>query len=79
MKKFDSFPSNLPISKLLLDNHLPVDTQNLEVDQLQELADEVREFLLYSVANSGGHFGAGLGAIELTIALHYVLNLPDEK
>ena len=78
-EKFDSFPSNLPISKLLLDNHLPVDTQNLEVDQLQELADEVREFLLYSVANSGGHFGAGLGAIELTIALHYVLNLPDEK
>ena len=79
MKKFDSFPANLPISKLLLDNHLPVDTQNLEVGQLQELADEVREFLLYSVANSGGHFGAGLGAIELTIALHYVLNMPDEK
>ena len=79
MKKFNSFPSDLPISKLLLDNHLPVDTQNLEVDQLQDLADEVREFLLYSVANSGGHFGAGLGAIELTIALHYVLNLPSEK
>ena len=79
MKKFDSFPSNLPISKLLLDNHLPADTQNLEIGQLQELADEVREYLLYSVANSGGHFGAGLGAIELTIALHYVLNLPDEK
>jgi len=79
MKKFDSFPANLPISKLLLDNHLPADTQNLEVGQLQELADEVREFLLYSVANSGGHFGAGLGAIELTIALHYVLNMPDEK
>lgn len=79
MKKFNSFPSNLPISKLLLDNHLPVDTKNLEVGQLQELADEVREFLLYSVANSGGHFGAGLGAIELTIALHYVLNLPEEK
>ena len=44
MKKFNSFPSDLPISKLLLDNHLPVDTQNLEVDQLQDLADEVREF-----------------------------------
>ena len=37
------------------------------------------EFLPYSVANSGGHFGAGLGAIELTIALHYVLESPSEK
>lgn len=79
MKKFNDFPSSLPASDLLMDNHLPSDTKNLDIDQLQLLADEVREFLLYSVSKSGGHFGAGLGAVELTIALHYVLNLPEDR
>ena len=79
MKKFNDFPSSLPASDLLMDNHLPSDTKNLDINQLQLLADEVREFLLYSVSKSGGHFGAGLGAVELTIALHYVLNLPEDR
>ena len=43
------------------------------------LADEIREFLLYSTKHSGGHFGAGLGVVELTIALHYVFNTPNDK
>jgi len=79
MKKFNDFPSSLPACDLLMDNHLPSDTKNLDINQLQLLADEVREFLLYSVSKSGGHFGAGLGAVELTIALHYVLNLPEDR
>ena len=55
MKKFNDFPSSLPACDLLMDNHLPSDTKNLDINQLQLLADEVREFLLYSVSKSGGH------------------------
>jgi 1-deoxy-D-xylulose-5-phosphate synthase len=44
-----------------------------------DLACELRSFLLYSVGQTGGHFGAGLGVVELTIALHYVFNTPDDK
>jgi 1-deoxy-D-xylulose-5-phosphate synthase len=43
------------------------------------LANELREFLLYSVSTTGGHFGAGLGVVELTIALHHVFNTPDDR
>ena len=55
------------------------DLKKLEIDQLPLLADELREFLIYSVAQSGGHFGAGLGVVELTIALHYVFNTPEDN
>ena len=43
------------------------------------MARELREFLLYSVSQTGGHFGAGLGVVELTIALHYLYNTPDDR
>ena len=46
---------------------------------LQELSEELRAFLLYTVGQSGGHFGAGLGVVELTIALHYVYNTPEDR
>jgi 1-deoxy-D-xylulose-5-phosphate synthase len=46
---------------------------------LPQLAKELREYLLYSVGKTGGHFGAGLGVVELTIALHYAFNTPDDK
>ena len=46
---------------------------------MKQLADELREFLIYSVSKSGGHFGAGLGVIELTLALHYVFNTPEDN
>jgi 1-deoxy-D-xylulose-5-phosphate synthase len=48
-------------------------------EELLRLANELREFLLYSVSTTGGHFGAGLGVVELTIALHHVFNTPDDR
>ena len=51
----------------------------LSSDELVTLADELREFLLYSVSTTGGHFGAGLGVVELTVALHHVFNTPDDR
>jgi 1-deoxy-D-xylulose-5-phosphate synthase len=48
-------------------------------EELVQLADEVRQFLLFSVAGTGGHFGAGLGVVELTIALHHVFNTPNDR
>ena len=77
MKKFDKFPLKEPVSEFLKEINSPKDLKKLNLEQLNILADELREFLLYSVSQSGGHFGAGLGAIELTIALHSVLNLHD--
>ncbi|MEC7271862.1 MAG: 1-deoxy-D-xylulose-5-phosphate synthase [Pseudomonadota bacterium] len=79
MKIFKEFPKNKPRSILLDKVNFPADLKQLNLSELEVLADELREFLLYSVSQSGGHFGAGLGAIELTIALHYVLDLPNDK
>ena len=79
MKKFDKFPLKEPVCEFLKEINSPEDLKKLNLEQLNILADELREFLLYSVSQSGGHFGAGLGAIELTIALHSILNLPDDK
>ena len=79
MKIFKEFPKSKPKNNLLNRVNLPADLKKLNLDELETLADELREFLLYSVSQSGGHFGAGLGAIELTIALHYVLDLPNDK
>ena len=79
MKIFKEFPSKKPKNILLDKVNMPADLKKLDLNELEILADELREFLLYSVSLSGGHFGAGLGAIELTIALHYVLDLPNDK
>lgn len=51
----------------------------LSADELLQLADELRAYLLYSVGQSGGHFGAGLGVVELTIALHHIYNTPEDR
>ena len=48
----------------------PADLRQLSQAQLQDVADELRAYLIESVASSGGHFGAGLGVVELTVALH---------
>ena len=79
MKIFKEFPKDKPENILLDKVNLPADLKQLDLNELETLADELREFLLYSVSQSGGHFGAGLGAIELTVALHYVLDLPNDK
>ena len=57
----------------------PADLRELNPQQLVELANELRHYILYCVGRTGGHFGAGLGVTELTIALHYVFNTPDDR
>ncbi|MCK5919063.1 MAG: 1-deoxy-D-xylulose-5-phosphate synthase [Cocleimonas sp.] len=57
----------------------PEDLRSLEREQLPEACTALRNCLLETVANTGGHFAAGLGTVELTIALHYVFNTPDDK
>ena len=58
--------------------HTPADLRKQPPDELTALAEELRQFLLHSIAASGGHFSAGLGVVELTIALHYVFNTPKD-
>src|SRR6201989_1257968 len=57
----------------------PADLRRLPLGKLAELAAELRQFLIHSVATRGGHFAAGLGTVELTIALHYVYNTPHDR
>ena len=57
----------------------PADLRKLSAAQLPALAAELRQFLIHSVSTRGGHFAAGLGTVELTIALHYVFNTPDDQ
>jgi 1-deoxy-D-xylulose-5-phosphate synthase len=59
--------------------HSPADLRRLELDELPALCDELREFLLHSVSTGGGHFSSNLGTVELTVALHYVFNTPQDK
>ena len=79
MKIYKEFPKDKPDNKLLDKVDFPSDLKQLDIEDLPILADELREFLLYTVSKTGGHFGAGLGVVELTIALHYVLDLPEDK
>jgi len=65
--------------KLLESIETPADLRRLPLGRLNELADELRQFLIHSVATRGGHFAAGLGTVELTIALHYVFNTPHDR
>jgi len=76
---FHSIPRTKPDTPLLEGISLPSDMRTLEPDRLPELAKELREYLLYCVGQSGGHFGAGLGVVELTIALHYLCDTPNDK
>ena len=79
MKIFDSIPDKCPETPLLDRVNSPSDLKQLKVNQLEEFCDELREFLLYTVGQTGGHFGAGLGVVELTVALHYVFDSPKDK
>ena len=57
----------------------PQDLKQVPLEKLPEVAEEYRHFLIESVAKTGGHLGASLGVLELSIALHYVLNSPEDK
>lgn len=76
---FEQIPLQRPLTPLLDSLESPADLRLLPEKQLPLLARELREFLLYTVGQTGGHFGAGLGVVELTIALHYVFNTPEDR
>jgi 1-deoxy-D-xylulose-5-phosphate synthase len=76
---FNRIPDQRPDTPLLDLVHSPSDLRRLSRADLPELARQLRAFLLWSVGQTGGHFGAGLGVVDLTIALHYLLNTPDDS
>ena len=79
MKIHSELPKNKPPTPLL-DSLTDVSLiRKFSYEELLNLTDEIREYLLYSTSISGGHFGAGLGVVELTVALHHVFNTPNDK
>src|SRR3982751_4370416 len=71
--------SDRPETPLLDTVQLPADLRGLAKEQLPQLADELRQEVISAVSVTGGHLGAGLGVIELTVALHYVFETPSDK
>ncbi|MCO7513384.1 1-deoxy-D-xylulose-5-phosphate synthase [Pseudomonas guariconensis] len=76
---FQEIPRERPVTPLLDRADTPAGLRRLAEADLETLADELRQELLYTVGQTGGHFGAGLGVIELTIALHYVFDTPEDR
>ncbi len=68
-----------PVTPLLDAIDHPKQLRELEQSQLDQVADELRQFILYAAGQSGGHFGANLGVVELTVALHYCFNTPNDR
>ncbi|NBP64159.1 MAG: 1-deoxy-D-xylulose-5-phosphate synthase [Bacteroidetes bacterium] len=71
-----STPSEYPYLSQI---NLPEDLRSLPESALRDVSNEVREFMVDTITKVGGHFGAGLGVVELTVALHYVFNTPHDK
>ena len=65
--------------KFLNDINFPSDLRKVQEKNLQKVADEVRQEMISAVSETGGHLGAGLGVVELTVALHYVFDTPNDK
>ena len=59
--------------------NFPSDIRKLSENDLQNVSDEVRKEMISAVSETGGHLGAGLGVVELTVALHYVFDTPNDK
>ena len=79
MKIFSEIPTKKPKTPVLDKVNVPADIKNLTSIELKTLADDVRAHMLYSVGQSGGHLGRGLGVVELTVVLHYLYDAPDDK
>ena len=79
MKIFTQIPNEKPNTPLLDKINYPNDFRSFSSHELKQLADELREYLLYTVGLSGGHLGSGLGVVELTIVLHYLFNTPEDN
>ena len=78
-KTFTDIPLSRPDTPLLDRIGAPVDLRQLTDAELLQVTDELRAFMLYCVGKTGGHFGAGLGVAELTVALHYVFDTPNDR
>jgi 1-deoxy-D-xylulose-5-phosphate synthase len=65
--------------ELLAKINSPADLRNLSEDQLEQFSNELRQYIVDLVSVKGGHFGASLGVVELTVALHYVFNTPYDQ
>ena len=79
MKFYNEIPDSRPNTPLLDEINSPKDLKPLTLEQLKNLADELRAFLLYQVGQTGGHLGGGLGVVELTVVLHYLFNTPEDN
>ena len=69
----------LPKTPLLDNVSKPSDLRNFSIEQLTQLSDELRADLIHSVSRTGGHLGAGLGVVELTVAIHHVFDTPSDR
>lgn len=76
---YTEIPTQRPVTPLLDEIDHPQQLRQLEQSQLAQVADELRQYILYAAGQSGGHFGANLGVVELTVALHYCFNTPDDR
>ncbi|KAL1220575.1 1-deoxy-D-xylulose-5-phosphate synthase [Cardamine amara subsp. amara] len=71
--------SNRPPTPLLDTINYPIHMKNLSVKELKQLSDELRSDVIFNVSKTGGHLGSSLGVVELTVALHYIFNTPQDK
>ncbi|KAH6817484.1 Deoxyxylulose-5-phosphate synthase [Perilla frutescens var. hirtella] len=74
-----NFTGEKPSTPILDTINHPIHMKNLSVEELERLADELREEIVYTVSKTGGHLSSSLGVSELTVALHHVFNTPDDK
>ena len=72
-------PAGRPLTRLLDRVKIPADLRNFSADQLRQVADELRAETVDAVSTTGGHLGASLGVVELTVALHAVFDTPEDK
>ena len=75
MSKTTRYPQGPLLSKI----NSPDDLRKLNKNQLEQICSELRQYIIDIVSEKGGHFGASLGVIELTVALHYVFNTPSDQ
>ncbi|XP_062108528.1 probable 1-deoxy-D-xylulose-5-phosphate synthase, chloroplastic isoform X4 [Humulus lupulus] len=73
------YHSRRPPTPLLDTINFPIHMKNLSVKELKQLSDELRSDVIFNVSNTGGHLGSSLGVVELTVALHYVFNTPQDR